>query len=347
MRGLNSRPSALPGGSRGSIQRSWWAIVSVSAFLLVGSHAAASSAFVRPGHGIPADRHVWGHHNGIQIGIAPTKGPRGLIRIFAPHVGVPYPNRINYLSIEPTTYRRRGRDQSELALSEVRGGQHGLHFFASNTVEDSKPGDSPATGVIADDGQSLQVCIHTERFPNGALPIIEVTFRVGRPNEFEIRTHSNPEGATMAECVVSATMGNYSIVRTIRLPEDQRVSAEGLWDDDAKDNLGFLPWRDWRIAQTDASSETIVSVESSANSSTPYSDRVPKRWRYLGRPNVQSWIVRSDSQTFFAVNARDTYWGIGAKIPGGRSIENFEIRRPFVNGQSMRFRIELNQENEN
>lgn len=255
---------------------------------ILSSSVAAESPFVRPGDGVPKKRPVWGHRDGIQVGISPTLGPHGLLRIFAPHVGVPYPNRINYLSIEPTSQRHPVRDQSELAISRERNGRRGLQFLSSNSKR--RPGNTnqPATGVMSSDEKTLRVFIHTEAFPGGALPIIEVVFQAGNPEDVQFRVHQDPGGEPMSECVLSATMGNYAMVREVRLPGNKTHIANQLWrPDEEKDYLNFFPWRSWKLPEQMSddrpSSQLRVSAFSDTRHAKAYPDSVPNRWRYSGR----------------------------------------------------------------
>ena len=44
---------------------------------------------------------VWGIKNGISVGLWPTEGPRGLLRIYTPYLGQSFPQMVNYIAIEP------------------------------------------------------------------------------------------------------------------------------------------------------------------------------------------------------------------------------------------------------
>jgi hypothetical protein len=111
--------------------------VASTAMTAISNRALASQDddFVWPGHHSALDRPVWGHRNGLQIGLAPTQGPRGLIRIYAPYLGVLYPQMINFLSLEPSVADREGRGQSELEMSGLDPGAQGLRFWASASPE--------------------------------------------------------------------------------------------------------------------------------------------------------------------------------------------------------------------
>src|SRR5262249_33750149 len=60
---------------------------------------------------------VWGIKDGIAIGLWPTSGPRGLIRIYAPYLGQRRPRMVNYISIEPVVKGVRGQSELEVGLA--------------------------------------------------------------------------------------------------------------------------------------------------------------------------------------------------------------------------------------
>ena len=65
-------------------------------------------------------------------------------------------------------------------------------------------------------------------------------------------------------------------------------------------------------------------------------------WYYGGGKVTQYW--RKSKGTYAndlhaAVNARYVYWRSQMPIPGGVAFENFELREPFRDGQSIRFGV--------
>ena len=73
--------------------------------------------WVRPGTAGSEPR--WGHRNGLQIGLAPLPGPRGLIRLYAPYLGHGTSRVINFVAIEPIPAGSSERGYSELEWSAL------------------------------------------------------------------------------------------------------------------------------------------------------------------------------------------------------------------------------------
>ncbi|MEM6916958.1 MAG: hypothetical protein AAF491_10365 [Verrucomicrobiota bacterium] len=317
-------------------------------FLLLSCSAAADqeatspNPFVSPGREIPTDLPVWGHRDGIRVGLAPTPGPHGLIRIYAPYLGQSFPRMVNFISIEPTVMGKEGRSQSELEASRHRSRERGLSFYASEDPVSHSETDSLPSGLASPDGEMLRVYIHTEPFANGAMPVIEMIFHSDQPYAVEFRTHAHPDSAPLAECVLSATMGNYGLLRQLQLGE-KIITAEQLWPHPSTplDPLGFLPWKTFSPEQFLRISGNKTLAKASSNEEDParmkYPDSVPKSWRYHGSPAVHAWSTRGLATV--AVNARLTFWETSSEIPGGPSIENFELRAPFNPGQSFFFSV--------
>lgn len=44
---------------------------------------------------------IWGHADGILVGLAPLLGPRGLIRIYTPYLDYEFPEVMNFIAMEP------------------------------------------------------------------------------------------------------------------------------------------------------------------------------------------------------------------------------------------------------
>lgn len=305
--------------------------------------ASGSDAFIWPGNGVPADRPTWGHRVGLRIGLAPAAGPNGLVRIYAPHLDQEYPRMVNYLSVEPAVTGHPGRGQSELEESRTHPSQSGLTFAATNSlVESDTKGELP-TGIHDCGAGTLRLFVHPEPFRNGAHPIIEFIFHRDQIDEVEIVIHAATNSAVMESCVISATMGNYGLLRELHLSGDRVARASELWSGEPLDHLGFLPWRVWPaddLVRT-ATGDYRVSLSSDVSNpaSTEYSAAVPGHWRYRGRGATHYWRSEPDTPATVAVNARQTYWGTDALIPGGVSFENFELRMPFRDGQRLWFGV--------
>jgi len=73
--------------------------------------------WVRPAARSPAQP-VWGHADGLRVGLAPMPGPRGLLRIYAPYLGHPPERMINFIAVEPIVvgHGRRGFSEAGYPL---------------------------------------------------------------------------------------------------------------------------------------------------------------------------------------------------------------------------------------
>lgn len=69
--------------------------------------------WVLPAQGKPA-RPIWGHANGMKVGLAPMPGPRGLLRIYSPYLGLEDSRMINFIAVEPIPSGMDKRGFSEL-----------------------------------------------------------------------------------------------------------------------------------------------------------------------------------------------------------------------------------------
>jgi len=175
----------------GSIRRRAAGTASLAALLVVGCHRPADPspepvspaervAWVRPGG--PNPEPVWGTKGGLAVGLWPTGGPRGLIRVYAPYLGQPFPRVVNFISIEPVVGRVRA--QSELDASPGDG-RPGLTFWTADSLTEviaPKAPNGPAPGVVkrVGDAEALTFFLATEPFRNGARPVIEVVLRSDR-----------------------------------------------------------------------------------------------------------------------------------------------------------------------
>lgn len=313
--------------------------------LLASSRPApAQDDFVWPGHGVPADRPVWGHREGLRIGLAPAPGPQGLLRIYAPYLGQEYPRMVNFLSVEPAVKGEPGRGQSELEASRERPGERGLTFHPSNRLQQLQPPDGLPSGMFDADAGTLRLFVHPEPFRNGAKPILELVFHRDQPHEVEIVTHAAAGSAAMESCVISATMGNYGLLRRLHLAEGRIERASQLWSDEPLDHLGFLPWRTWPAEQLQRTPEggyrVCLTSDFDQPSQAAYDPGVPAHWRYRGDGAAHCWRAEAGTDPSVAVNGRLQYWQTDAPIPGGACFENFELRLPFRDGNRLWFSVE-------
>lgn len=298
----------------------------------------ADGPWLRPAADGPAEP-VWGHADGLSVGLWPIPAPRGLIRVYAPFLGHRRPRVINFVSVEPVANGRRG--QSELEVSQ-RSNRGGVDMWSADTVAAApEPADPtrPARGQV--EGDTLSVVIATEPFRNGAHPLIEVRFRADRPREVGFRLFAAPGSTAMRSCVLSATMGNYARLRRLWL-NGQVADARKVWPTFQPDKLGFAPWRAWdrdKLFQKDGSVVVAATSDEADPAKAEYAPEVHRGWRYEGPPTTQYWRAKAVPGLVARVNGRSTYWASTAPIPGGVSFENVELEAPFAAGQEFWFGV--------
>jgi hypothetical protein len=70
-----------------------------------------------------ASEPVWGVKGGIRIGLWPTGGPRGLLRIYAPYLNHPPGRMINFIAVEPVVGNNRGFSELERSALDNSDGK--------------------------------------------------------------------------------------------------------------------------------------------------------------------------------------------------------------------------------
>jgi hypothetical protein len=300
-----------------------------------------TASWLRPAPGATSEP-IWGIEGGLSVGLWPTSSPRGLLRIYTPFLGQPPGRMLNFISVEPVI--RGDRAQSE--LDKGRDGKPGLLMWAADSREGlGTTGDpkTPTSGRIEQiDGiEMLTFFIATEPFRTGARPVIQVLLRADRPREVGLRVYSAPGGTRMDSCVLSATMGNYARLRRLWL-SGEVVDSRKLWPTFTPDPLGFAPWRAWNrdgLLRSDGQLVVAATSDEPDPAAADYDAKVPKHWRYEGRPCTQYWRTAAVPEAVVRVNGRTTYWGGGGPIPGGIAYENFEMEAPFADGQEFWFGV--------
>lgn len=306
--------------------------------------ADPDSRWIRPLSGSDSQP-VWGIKGGIAVGLWPTPGPRGLIRVYTPYLDQPAKRMLQFIAVEPIVAGRR--DLSELQKSQSDG-KPGKQMWTSNTVElDRPPGPStaPATGVVSTEAgvESLSFYIIVEGFDNGARPIVKISLRSDRPHEITLQTFAAVDSKTMDSCVLTATMGNYARLRNVYL-KNSAVNSEDLFKLETRDGWQFFPWHQWPAGKLPIESGTITfAATGEIESAVP--DDVPPSWRYAGIPGRQYWRTEMVPGLMARVNGRSTFWGTQVNIPGGAAYENFELKSPFSNGQLFYFGVDPLKEN--
>jgi hypothetical protein len=289
-----------------------------------------SHAWVRPS---ASSGPRWGHADGLQVGLAPLPGPRGLIRIFAPYLGHPPQRLVNFIAVEPTPAGATERGYSELEWSELDG-VRGKRFW---------PMDDPA-GVVDEAGGVERLTIHIgcERFENGADVYVRARFRADRPHEVALAGFRRDSSVELDRLTLSATMGNWARLRRLYLA-DRVVAPEELWPGHGGDGFTHHARFPLAVLRRDANGDAVVTAEPDEASpdTAVYADGTAEHWHYIGKRAVQSWRVADPAPGLeVLINGRFCYWASQSPIPGGTSYENFELGEPFVNGHEYVFSVD-------
>ena len=298
--------------------------------------------FLRPATGATAEP-TWGIKGGIAVGIWPTPGPRGLIRVYAPYLGQERLSPINFVAVEPVAGRSRGL--SELEKSALDG-VAGKAMWTSDVRENMlrpRPPWQPARGVVTRTGgvKTLAFFVHVEPLENGARPVVEVRLRDDRPYEVGFRVFAAQGGTAMRACILTATMGNYARLRRLWL-RDRVEEARSVYEPFRPTFMGFAEHRQWgvgRLRLDDGEAIVAATTDEDAPSRASYGKDVPSWWHYKGAKATQYWRARARDGLVLRVNGRATYWASKAAIPGGVAFENFELEAPFEPGQEFRFGV--------
>ncbi|HEY1861275.1 MAG TPA: hypothetical protein VGG61_13020, partial [Gemmataceae bacterium] len=213
------------------------------------SETDSGGVWLRPARATNAEP-VWGVKGGLAVGLYPTSGPRGLIRVYAPYLGQKPGRMVNFIAIEPVVNGVRGQSELEVGLQSK---QAGLEMWTGDTLADvaaprQPPVFTPGRIESIDGTKVLPFYLATEPFRNGAKPILQVILRADHPHEVGLRVHAARDSAPMNSCVLSATMGNYGRLRRLWL-SGEVVDAKKLWPTFEPDGLGFAPWRAWDRAR--------------------------------------------------------------------------------------------------
>lgn len=307
--------------------------------------AAIDGLWLRPDPVFPAEPR-WGHADGLQIGLYPIPGPRGLLRIFTPYLDHPRERLVNFIAVEPVPQGADQRGYSELEPSTLDPGQNGKRFWSSDeSVNAVIPADplSPSRGQVRtiDSVEYLTVWIGVERFDNGADVRIRVRFRADRPHEVEVAGFVNDGSAPLRNLILTATMGNWARLRVLELADSPRHPSD-LWP--GFSGTGFSTHARFGLADLRSEGETAV-VSAVGDEQDPwsasYAPDTAEHWRFRGRRARQTWRVDAPHPDLEAqVNARWSYWASASPIPGGPAFENFEIVEPFRQGAAFRFSVD-------
>jgi len=304
--------------------------------------------WVRPAPKSPAEP-IIGFKNGIRIALWPTRGPRGVIRIYAPCVfpGKKHPV-INFIAVEPVVRGRRSL--SEVERSELDN-RRGKRLWLSDELTDAPVPAlpwNPSRGKIGKikvgekEIETLSVVLNVEKLDNGAHPSIQVTFRADRPNEVGFNVYPAKDSAPMERCVLSATMGNYSRCRLLWL-KDEVVDSRKLWPDFKGD--GFCEAREFPLERIRRDADGTLTVAITPSEKDLAAVEMPKGgWSFNGKVATQYWrkypgTAKPDLRV--RVNGRARYWRTQVGVPGGVAYENFELIEKFEPGTELWFGVTL------
>lgn len=300
--------------------------------------------WVQPVQGKPA-MPVWGHANGIIVGLAPLPGPRGLIRIYTPYLEYEFAEVMNFIAFEPIPKGSEHRGFSELEMSSLDEGKRGKRFWSSDDSTAVLPLDEiyPARGVVEkiNGEETLTLYVFSEPFDNGAKVYARLRFFESRPYEFEITTNTYDSSVNLGYFITTATMGNKARLRTLFLKEGQRSSLE-LWTDYKDIHFTSHAYFSQKEMIRDKKGNVyfIAAPDEKDYSKAVYAPGTHSHWKYTGKHATQYWIKKNPHEKLSGlVSGRFTYWASEAPIPGGISIENFELKSPFKNGECFIFGI--------
>ncbi|SDE11146.1 hypothetical protein [Auraticoccus monumenti] len=290
--------------------------------------------WVRPG---PDGSPLWGHRDGMRVGLPPLLGPRGLLRVYTPYLGHDPDRMVNYVAIEPRPRRSVRRGYSELERSRLDD-EPGLRLWTG----EPGPGHDPGVVEVVAGVECLTVLVHCERFAGGAEVDVRVRFRADRPHEVELAAVTRPGSVPLRHCVLSATMGNFARLRTLRLL-DGPVRAGELWPRHRSSRFTRRARFGLHRLPRDVEGAAVVTVlgDEPAPEQAAYAADVAPHWHWYGRRAEQSWVVPDPSRHLVAaVNGRVVYWASRSPIPGGIAFENVEVIEPYRPLRPLRFRVE-------
>jgi len=299
--------------------------------------------WVQPTQNEPAQP-VWGHAKGLQVGLSPLPGPRGLLRIYTPYLGHKNAEVMNFIAFEPVVKGDNNRGLSELEMSKLDN-KRGKRFWSANDSLSTTPApeDTPAAGIIEKIAgvETLTVYIFSERFDNGAIVYTRLRFYENQPYEVEITTYTTQGSKALDYFIVTATMGNYARLRNLFLKSGTTFSGT-LWPDyngDAFTAHAHFPMEDF-ITARDGKSYFIAAPDEKDPAKAVYANGTNEHWKYYGGKATQYWYSTSHNPGLEGlVNGRYTYWASRSPIPGGIAYENFELKAPFKQGNIFVFGI--------
>lgn len=316
----------------------------------------ATILVVAPGHGADwiragqtTNAPMWGLRGGLQFGLHPARfdvrsngGPRGLIRLASPVLADGGYTLINYLAIEPVVAGRKGFSELEKSSFDQRQGKLFWTGDPARPAVETPHLDAGELKRVAPGVEELSVTVFVEKFDSGAHVRLRLAQRSDAPDELRVTVEAEPDSAPIETCIVTATMGNQSRTRLLFLANGP-VSSLQLYPDYR--DIHFAPHRVFALDRLSraANGDVLVAIANDEENPAlvqPFGR--PHAWDYRGAKVTQYWrkpVAEITPRLQCAVNARFTYWMGNQPIPGGISIENFELREPFRSGQTVVFGI--------
>ncbi len=288
---------------------------------------------------------VWGFRDGLQIRVLPTV-IRGLISLHAHYIGQKSDRVTNFFAVEPIPKGETERGYSELEWSKLDN-KRGKRIWSANNDKAFEPTDElvGASGVISNETgvETLSVYFFFEPFDNGAKVYVKATFYANNPYEVEVTTFKRDDSIALDYCIVTATMGNYARLRKLYLKDGIKKSLD-IWPD-YKD-VHFTDRERISSAQflngKNRHKYFIAAPDEKNLMDADYAKGTTSNWFYYGLPVTQYWYSKdSDNSLSGIVSGRYTYWASDKPIPGGISIENFELNKRFKQGDRFVFGISL------
>jgi hypothetical protein len=251
---------------------------------------------------------------------------------------------INYIAVEPIVQGESWRSFSELEESMLDREQ-GLRFWSADAPTAWSPRDPsrPSQGIVTIESgvETLTVYVFVEAYRSGACVMIRLRFRSDRPYEVGLATFRRSGSKPLANCILTATMGNFARLRTLHLAGGTRSSLT-MWPGFSGD--GFAEHRCFELAdfvRTPLGDALFIATPNESDpANAEYAPGTFIGWHYYGEVATQYW-KREDptSELRGCVNARRTYWASSSEIPGGVSFENFELVEPFHPGTGTWFGV--------
>lgn len=267
--------------------------------------------------------------------------PRGLIYLYMEPV-VRSRHVLNFIAIEPVVNGKRGYSELERSAWDNKEGK--LIWSSDEPAFERHDPKKLACGTVESHGstESLSVYMMCEPFANGARVYLRLTFRSDAPGELQLETFAAPGSAPISHCILTATMGNYARLRELYL-RNLKVTSHELWPDYR--DTQFAPAKEFGLQQLHRLRDGNVFVAATPDEVSPADTPAPGHWNYTGIPAVQYWKLEPKeavSATKARVNGRYTYWMSKKPIPGGISFENFELERPFRDGERIVYGVTTN-----